>query len=426
MRFELPHELTIGQGQTLQINVSGLALSVNPSARLRAGSEGDRGGEVEAAPYNIAISSSGLTADFDAEAGALALHASYAAASPITLTLGAPDGPTHETAVTVKPIRWLDPILWGASGPEEREHASIILDAEARRVLMFGGSGYRPYMTPLGDAWSFDLDTHAWTPIAPTGDIPPPGASRRVATVPGTATAYVFGGYGAQGIPNNELYRVDFADGGLRFTTVPQESPPARRSLHAFVYDEQTDRFALFGGVNVAPLGDAWTMRIVNGTAVWREIDPWPAPSPRYGTFYGFDAERGRLILFSGAQSTQSINAAYDTWALDLRRDPPSWSQLCAGQPAPRGRRNGCMVFDPDGPRLFVFGGTDDGRTTQPGLFALDARPGHEGWAVLNLEGEPPLRSSGFGFYDMKTQRVFMGFGNTTQHVFRDWAVLGY
>jgi hypothetical protein len=356
----------------------------------------------------------------------LSLHADYEAATPVMVTLSTSHGLTHEIAVTVRPLRWLEPVLWGAGGPEEREHASVIPDIANRLVLMFGGSGYRPHMSPLGDAWSFDLDELTWSAITPTGDVPPPGASRRVAMVPGATTAHIFGGYGAQGIPNNELYRVDFADGALRFTAVSQENTPARRSLHAFVYDEQTDRFALFGGVNVAPLGDTWSMRLIDGTAVWQEVDPWPAPSPRYGAFYGFDAERGRLLLFSGAQGTQTINAAFDTWALDLRGDRPSWSQLCAGQPAPRGRRNGCMVFDPEGPRLFVFGGTDDGHTTQPGLFALDARPGREAWEVLELEGQPPLRSSGFGFYDGNTQRIMMGFGNTTQYIFRDWAVLGY
>jgi hypothetical protein len=357
---------------------------------------------------------------------ALVLHAGYDAASPATVSTTDASGRAQEIALKVRPIRWLEPVLWGAGGPEEREHASVIPDIANRLVLMFGGSGYRPYMSPLGDAWSFDLDHQTWTPLTATGDVPPPGASRRVAMAPGATTAYVFGGYGAQGIPNNELYRVDFADGALRFTAMPQENPPPRRSLHALVYDEQTNLFALFGGVNVAPLGDTWTMRIIDGTAVWQEIDPWPAPSPRCGAFSGFDAERGRLLLFSGAQGTQTIDAAFDTWALDLRTEPPSWSQVCAGQPAPRGRRNGCMVFDPEGPRLFVFGGTDDGHTTQPGLFVLDARAGREAWEVLDLEGQPPLRSSGFGFYDGKTQRIMMGFGNTTQYIFRDWAVLGY
>jgi hypothetical protein len=407
----IPAEVTIGQGQTVRLDLTPLlALSANGAAE---------GG----AEFSASSSSDHLEATIDGRT--LEIHAGYEAASTVSVTIRA--GKTsREIAVRVRPIRWLEPSLWGASGPEEREHASIIPDTVRRRVLMFGGSGYRPYMTPLGDAWSFDLDSHRWTYVVPSGDVPAPRASRRVAVVPGSSTAYVFGGYGAQGIPSNELYRVDFDEERLHFTAVRQENPPARRSLYAFTYDQVTDRFALFGGVNVAPLGDTWTMRIVDGTAVWQEVDPWPAPSPRYGSFYGVDAERGRLVLFSGAQGTQSIDPAPDTWALDLRRDPPAWTQLCAGQPAPRGRRNGCMVFDPDGPRLLVFGGTDDGHSTQPGLFALDARPGKESWAVLDLVGEPPLRSSGFGFYDPATQRVFMGFGNTTQHIFRDWAVLGY
>ena len=408
----LPGDVTIGQGQTLRVD---LTASIHKSEH-----EEGRGREV------ISASSSASELDVAIDNGALTLHAGYEAPSPKYLTLSTPDGSSYEIAVIVRPLRWLERVLAGLDGPEEREHAAVFLDEARRRLLMVGGSGYQPYGTPLADAWAFDLDTHAWAPAAQMGDVPPPGASRRVAAVPGTTTAYLFGGYGEQGRPNGDLYRVDFAGDGLDFRRVPQENPPGWRSLHAFAYDPGTDRFALFGGVAMRPLGDTWTMRLVNGVAVWQEQDPWPAPSPRYGAFTGFDAANGRLVLFSGAQGTRSIDPAHDTWALDLRAEAPAWSRLCAGQPAPAGRRNGCAVFDPDGPRLFVFGGTDDGQTTQPGLFVLDARPGREEWAVLELEGEPALRSSGFGVYDPRTQRTLMGFGNTTRHIFNDWAFLGY
>ena len=295
---------------------------------------------------------------------------------------------------------------------------------EAREVLLFGGSGYAPYLDPLNDAWSFNFESETWRAIAQRGDIPDGGASRRVAIVPG-ARAYLFGGYGFRGMPNAELFRVDFGDGALSFTRMPQENPPSARALHAFVYDDQADRFVLFGGVGLTPLADTWTMKLDHGTAVWTQHVPVNSPSPRYGFFYGFDVERGRLLLFSGAQGIASIDAARDTWVLDVRTDPPTWTLLDEGDLVPPGRRNGCMALDPSGPRLFVFGGTADGRTTQPGLFVLDARPGQERWTRLELDGEPPLRSSGLGFYDPTTQRTYMGFGNTTRQVFRDWTPIG-
>jgi hypothetical protein len=290
---------------------------------------------------------------------------------------------------------------------------------------VFGGSGYAPYLDPLNDAWSFDLDSMTWSPAAMRGHVPAGGGSRRVATV-SDATAYLFGGYGFKSAPNAELFRIDIRDGSMTFTRVEQENPPPARLLHAFVYDGLTDRFVLFGGVGTAPLADLWTMKLHGRTAVWTQHAQAMAPSPRYGFFYGFDAARGRLLLFSGAQSTTSIDAARDTWVLDVRVTPMSWTLLSEGDSSPPGRRNGCMVFDPHESRLYVFGGTADGRNTEPGLFVLEATPGQEQWTLLKLDGEPPLRSSGLGFYDASTQLSYMGFGNTTRDVFRDWTAIRY
>ena len=89
------------------------------------------------------------------------------------------------------------------------------------------------------------------------------------------------------------------------------------------------------------------------------------------------------------------------------------------------GRRNGCFVVDPRGPSLYVFGGTSDGMATQPGLWALDMRAGHEGFAQITRPNEPVLRSSDFGFYDGKTGAVSCGFGNSLQGIYTDLASIG-
>jgi hypothetical protein len=64
--------------------------------------------------------------------------------------------------------------------------------------------------------------------------------------------------------------------------------------------------------------------------------------------------------------------------------------------------------------------------TTEPGLFAFDARPGKARWDQVERAGEPPLRSSGIGFHHPSTQDSYFGFGNTTMDVYADWFVLGY
>jgi hypothetical protein len=80
----------------------------------------------------------------------------------------------------------------------------------------------------------------------------------------------------------------------------------------------------------------------------------------------------------------------------------------------------------PTGPRQFEFGGTADAATIQPGLFAFDARPGHERWPRIERVGEPPIRSIGVAVYDSDADRPWFGFGNSSSEAFGDLTPLGY
>ena len=91
---------------------------------------------------------------------------------------------------------------------------------------------------------------------------------------------------------------------------------------------------------------------------------------------------------------------------------------------APKGRRNGCAMPDPLGRRMFVYGGTADGATTEKGLFVLDLEPGHEAWTKLDLANAPPARSSGFGFATPEGD-VTCAFGNDDRP-YPDLTYLGY
>ena len=68
-------------------------------------------------------------------------------------------------------------------GPPAREHAVFVADAARDRAVLYAGSGYRPYGTPLGDAWAFDFATEEWSPLELVGDAPPPAGSRRAASL---------------------------------------------------------------------------------------------------------------------------------------------------------------------------------------------------------------------------------------------------
>jgi hypothetical protein len=337
-------------------------------------------------------------------------------------------------ALETHKLAWKQRVIWTATtGPQTREHATFFVDHQANAAYLLQGSGYAPQFKPIEDSWRLDIASGKWSPWAPTGDVPPPGGSRRIAEIPGGKKFYAYGGYvGFEATADDEgdIYRVDLADAAHTFTKLKNVTPGPSRELHAVAYDAKSETFVVFGGVTAKTqevLDDSWTVKIAGDTATWTAL-PGKGPTGRYGSFTAFDAESRRLVVWSGAQAYESttdpINAAQDAWALDLAADPPAWSKLEPTGTAPKGRRNGCSMPDPAGRRLFVYGGTSDGKTTEKGLFVLDLEPGHEAWTQLELASAPPPRSSGFGFATSAGD-VTCAFGNDNSG-FRDVSFLGY
>lgn len=377
----------------------------------------------------------GVALEHDTEAQELVVRPSYGVTGTIDVKVALEDGTNpaveYVLRIEVAELGWTDLVSWPAgSAPEAREHASVVVDDASGSAYVLFGSGYAPYLSGLGDGARFDVATKSWSPLTMTGDVPLPGGSKRFAGARGAGAGYLHGGY-VDGGPTgpDTLHRVAVQGDTVSYTEIAQSTTrPSARSLHVFAYDPGSDTFMMFGGVGVGLLDDTWTMRIVDGVAEWTELELDVRPPGRFGAFYGVDEERGRLVLYSG-QTGSALRMGDDVWVFDFRSDPPRWTELQL--PAtPPGRRNGTSVWDPAGEQLFVFGGTSDGMTTQPGLYALDARPGREAWSEVVRAGEPELRSSGFGAFVAGEGElggaVWMGFGNSSTGVYRDFSRLGF
>jgi hypothetical protein len=289
---------------------------------------------------------------------------------------------------------------------------------------------------PLDDAWRLDVASGSWAAWTPTGDLPVAGGSRRAAQIPGTKRFYVYGGYvgfDTTAKDDGDLYRVDLGDAAHTFTRLTSVGAGPARELHTVAYDAKGEQLVVFGGISTTPssqvaLADTWSVKISGDTATWTALKTAKAPSARYGSFSAFDEPSRRFVVWSGAQlpvdGSDPINAAQDAWALDLSAEPPAWSKLSPAGTAPKGRRNGCSMPDPAGRRLFVYGGTSDGKASELGLYVLDLEPGHEAWTKLDLANAPPIRSSGFGFATQDGD-VTCAFGNDAK-LYDDVTFLGY
>ena len=320
---------------------------------------------------------------------------------------------------------WGRRIVWEAeAGPEAREHASFILDPGRDRAVMLLGSGYRPYLDPLGDAWAYDLTEDSWSELELEGHTITPGGSRRVAQVKGGA--FIHGGYGEELLASGELWELRFKDSQVKVTLVEQENAPAPRSLHGFAADTKGERFVIFGGGSpTGVLDDTWIGTKSENGVTWRKLDLDPNPGPRYGFSFAHDETNGLLIVCGGqvpsGDGSQVDRFARDAWALNFTAEEPQWTLLTEydAREFP-GRRNPAFAFDQRSGDLFVWGGAGAGMNVIPDLFVVQTR---EDEAPVQRVAQPasiPARASGFGVVDLKRSRALMGFGNVRTGPFLD------
>ncbi len=316
-------------------------------------------------------------------------------------------------------------IAWSApDGPAAREHAALIADPQRGRLLLLGGSGYAPYLAPLGDAWAFDLVDERWSPLELAGDALTPGGSQRVAPAPDGA--YLHGGYGAGGRELGDLWHVSLAADAVHVARVPQDNPPPARQLHGFACDASGRRFVVFGGgTSEALFDDTWIGTRTDSGVHWERLASDVHPSARFGFAHAFDSETGRFLVCGGEllppEGQEEMTVARDLWSLDLTSESPAWTRLAEyASDSLHGRRNPAFAFDARSGDLLVWGGTGDGSTALPDLHVVRTRlPG----APVERLPQPaaiPTRASGFGIADPDTGRAWLGFGNTSTVRYQD------
>ena len=374
----------------------------------------------------------GVTVTRDGEALTIVTDYEAAGAQKIDVTIKASNGAVASAslALDVKALTWSVKKSWkDGEGPEGREHPAMFLDQKNHVSYMLQGSGYKPQFRPLSDAWKFDMVTQTWSAWAPTGDVPGPGLARR-AVGPAKDGSFLLVGGEIEGEKlDGELYRLDFAGGGEgSFKKLTQTNAPPARSLHFFGMDAELGKSVLFGGFSYETgqtLNDTWILTTSGDAATWRKVNipKAAAPTGRYGGFSALDESSHKFFVYSGGQQPKSgspVNPAEDTWVFDLQAE--TWSLLETTGAAPAGRRNGCTMHDTTHRRMFVFGGTPNGSTSSQGLHVLDLARGT--WSPVAGE-TPPSRSSGAGFFDAQTGRMYCGFGNSAA-VYMDTNGFGY
>ncbi len=348
-----------------------------------------------------------------------------------TITLIAPYGAgTRDVQVTcasgvatlsldVQPLRFDAVSDWTpdeANGiPGGREYFAWWLASEERALYLYGGFSYVPrQFTPTTTLFRFDLATSVWSSMAVEGTGPGPGG--RVAT-DAAGRVHIFGGAGIGddgGLETPASFQaIDTSTGGARFEALPSMGALGSYT-GALVYDARRERWLSVCGVD-AFVGVHCQVHAFTEEGGWQRLSTsLERPGGRYGFHYVYDEATDRVIVFGGQVGPENLDIDGETWALDLEADEDGalvWTQIeTPAEISPR--RNGAYALDPEGHRMFVWGGTPDGADSVPGLDVLSLERGQERWQHVDVEGAPPSRTSGQGVFDPVTHQILWGMGN--------------
>lgn len=127
----------------------------------------------------------------------------------------------------------------------------------------------------------------------------------------------------------------------------PQTNPPPRND-HFLVYDAARGQVVLFGGAEHPDSNDTW---VWNGTD-WTQKSPQTSPSARDSYGIAFDSAHNQVVMFGGANGNgPSLN---DTWTWD----GANWT-MQSPQTSPPARTRHAMAYDAMHGQVVMFGGLD-------------------------------------------------------------------
>lgn len=172
----------------------------------------------------------------------------------------------------------------------------------AGKAILFGGSNVLNF---LNETWVWNGSAKTWTLATSTNN---PSVRTDFTFAGGPTFCVLFGGKGTNSCLNH-TWKFD----GTQWTQLTPTTPPPVRAEASLCYDTANTQWVLFGGRNdFNCLGDTWTLNST-GTA-WTQKSPTTSPSYRAGAQMCYDAQAGKVILFGGKNTADTLS---DTWSWD-------------------------------------------------------------------------------------------------------------
>jgi hypothetical protein len=260
--------------------------------------------------------------------------------------------------------------------PTARKHHSLIYDPGSNRLIVFGGCADYGCTILLNDTWVLlnangnEPNSPTWTQLTPTGTLPTGRAVHTAVFDPTSNRMVVFGGctrgsFGCD-VPQNDSWVLINAT-GLGGTPQwvhlnPAGTPPGARDDQSAIFDPDTNRMTVFGGVggNTGTLyGDVWMLKGANGLASpqWVQLNIAGAnPGDRYGAATVYSPTNNSMISFGGVSGATQTN---DVWVLSHANGvgTPVWAGVTPSGTPPSVRQGAIAAIEASNQRVMIFGG---------------------------------------------------------------------
>lgn len=213
----------------------------------------------------------------------------------------------------------------------------------------------------------------AWVQLTPAGSAPAPRAQHGAGYDPNTNTMIVFGGQDCFATAYGDVWVLSNANGSGGTPSWNQLNPagggPGPRAVTGGVaYDPASNRLMVFGGNDFGPpFNDTWVLSNANGhggTPTWTHLSPAGGlPAARSANSTVYDPNSNRLTVFGGLDKNN--NPLGDTWVLTNANGSggtPAWTRIASSSThyaEARGFHTG--VYNPSANKVIVFGGVISG-----------------------------------------------------------------
>ncbi|MFX0150627.1 MAG: kelch repeat-containing protein [Candidatus Hodarchaeota archaeon] len=307
--------------------------------------------------------------------------------------------------------------------------AEMTYDIESDRIILFSGA-LSPYVVDNG-TWAYDYNTNTWENITP---ITKPGGRGGGIMVYDEESDRVilFGGVRRYYDPPEA--HIDWGDtwafdfNSNTWENMTPDFSPRSRSIHNMAYDSESDRVILYGGFWGDPSAVGGRRALGDTWAydynsnTWTNMSPVLSPGPLYAFGLAYDSESDRVVLYGGKFKSNGFTSLKHE-TWAYDYNSNNWIEMNPPGSA-RGNRNRFqMVYHVKWDRILLFGG-DSEASAYDDTWVYDYNK--DNWTELEPVNRPSSRIYSDLAYDVESDKVILfGGSDLNNNNFNEtWALI--